>query len=90
MTRSGHGQRRARDGAVELACGADRLWREREPTQLYCGRASQKGQVIDEIAAKSHPDYFGAADDARDQTFDQDRRRGTDLENKRLDRPNIG
>ena len=31
-------------------------------------------------------DYFEAAEDAADQTFDSDRRRGTGLEEKRLER----
>ena len=37
-----------------------------------------------------HRDYFDAAEDAADQTFDQDRRKGTDVENERLQRPNFG
>ena len=39
-----------------------------------------------------HPDYFDAANEGLDLTFDKDRRRGTDLEGegKRLERPNIG
>ena len=56
-----------------------------------------QGWTIDEISPKTHPDYFYAADDARDQTFDQDRRKmdgygGTAglKENGRLERPNIG
>ena len=48
------------------------------------------GWTIDEINAKSHPDYFYAADDAADQTFDADRRKGTDMENGRMDRPPVG
>ena len=35
-----------------------------------------KGWQIEEISPKKYPDYFGAANDARDQTFDEDRRRG--------------
>jgi len=50
----------------------------------------ESGWTIDEITSKSHPDYFYAADDAADQTFDADRRKGTSMENGRLDRPNIG
>ena len=46
----------------------------------------KSGWKIDEITTKSHPDYWGAADDAADQTFDKDRRRGTGLEDKRLER----
>ena len=34
-----------------------------------------QGWTIDEISPKTHPDYFYAADDARDQTFDHDRRK---------------
>ena len=50
----------------------------------------EEGWTIDEITAKTHPDYFYAAADAADQTFDQDRRKGTDVENERLQRPNFG
>ena len=49
-----------------------------------------KGWAIDEITPKTHQDYFYAADDARDQTFDKDRRKGTEMENGRMDRPAIG
>jgi len=49
-----------------------------------------KGWAIDEISPKTHQDYFYAADDARDQTFDKDRRKGTEMENGRMDRPAIG
>lgn len=73
----------SRVGQTDFGVNASRL-------NYIAAELRKKGWVIDEITAKSHPDYFGAADDARDQTFDQDRRRGTDLENKRLDRPNIG
>ena len=45
-----------------------------------------KGWTIDEITPKSHPDYWDAAQDAADQTFDADRRRGTGLEDGRLER----
>ena len=45
-----------------------------------------KGWTIDEITPKTHRDYWDAAQDAADQTFDQDRRRGTGLEEKRLER----
>ena len=50
----------------------------------------KEGWTIEEITAKTHPDYFYAAADAADQTFDQDRRKGTDVENERLQRPNFG
>ena len=45
-----------------------------------------KGWKIDEITPKTHPDYWDAAEDAADQTFDKDRRRGTGLEDSRLER----
>ena len=48
------------------------------------------GWAIDEISPKSHPDYFYAADDAKDQTFDADRRKGTPMENARMERPPVG
>lgn len=55
----------------------------------------KEGWTADEITEKSFPDYFAAADDARDLTFDSDRRKldGFDAktgENGRLERPNIG
>ena len=49
-----------------------------------------KGWTIEELTAKTNRDYFDAAEDAADQTFDQDRRKGTDVENERLQRPNFG
>ena len=49
-----------------------------------------KGWAIEEITPQTHPDYFFAAADAADQTFDQDRRKGTDVESVRLQRPNFG
>ena len=60
--------------------------------RLNCIAASlrKSGWAIDEITQKTHPDYFYAADDAIDQTFDQDRRKGTDMENKRMERPTVG
>lgn len=45
-----------------------------------------KGWKIDVLTPKTHPDYWDAAEDAADQTFDKDRRRGTGLEDKRLER----
>lgn len=50
----------------------------------------EKGWSIDEISPASHPDYFYAAADAADQTFDPDRRKGTEVEKGRLERPNFG
>ena len=49
-----------------------------------------KGWTIDDITPQTHPDYFYAAADAADQTFDQDRRKGTEVEKERLQRPNFG
>ena len=53
------------------------------------------GWTIDEITEKTHDDYFNAANDARDLTFDKDRRKldGFDEktgENGRLERPPVG
>ena len=50
----------------------------------------ESGWTIAEITPKTHPDYFYAASDAADQTYDEDRRKGTELENGRLARPNFG
>lgn len=50
----------------------------------------KKGWGIDAITEATHPDYFYAAADAADQTFDKDRRKGTGVENDRLQRPNFG
>jgi hypothetical protein len=35
----------------------------------------QKGWKIDKLSGASHPDYFNTANDARDETFDEDRRK---------------
>mgnify|MGYP001248960498 CR=1 FL=1 len=49
------------------------------------------GWTIDEITAKGYADYFNAAADAQDLTFDKDRRKGTEMEGGvRLERPSIG
>jgi len=48
------------------------------------------GWAIEELTPKSHPDYFYAAADAADQTFDQDRRKGTEFENGRMERSPVG
>lgn len=53
------------------------------------------GWAIGEISERSHADYFNAANDARDLTFDKDRRRLDGFEEKtgdngRLERPSIG
>ena len=73
----------SRVGQTDFGVNAKRL-------NYIAEQLRKQGWAIDEITGKTHPDYFGAAEDARDQTFDQDRRRGTELENKRLDRPTIG
>ena len=53
-------------------------------------RAVDGGWAINDITPKTHPDYFEQARDALDQTFDADRRKGTDFENERMERPTIG
>lgn len=75
----------SRVGQTDFAVNAKRL--------NYIAAALRKdGWTIEEINPKSHPDYWDAANEGLDLTFDKDRRRGTDLEGegKRLDRPNIG
>ena len=60
----------------------------------YIAAALRKeGWTIPEITAKTHEDYFYAADDARDQTFDKDRRKIEGFEpgeNGRMARPPVG
>ena len=75
----------SRVGQTDFAVNAKRL--------NYIAAALRKdGWSIDEITPASAPDYFDAANEGLDLTFDKDRRRGTELEGdgKRLDRPNIG
>ena len=75
----------SRVGQTDFGVNAKRL--------NYIAAALRKdGWAIDEITPASAPDYFDAANEGLDLTFDKDRRRGTELEGdgKRLDRPNIG
>jgi len=78
MVRSG-----SRVGQTDFAVNAKRL-------NYIAAGLREQGWTIDEITAKTHSDYFYAADDARDQTFDKDRRKGTDMENGRMERPAVG
>ena len=69
----------SRVGTTDFGVNAKRL--------NYIGSMLRKdGWAIAEITVKTHPDYFDAAEDAADQTFDQDRRVGTGLEDRRLER----
>merc|ERR1719163_281934 len=84
----------AEDGAVQVRSGSrvgssDFGVNAKRLNYIAAG-LRKEGWTIDEITAKTHPDYFYAAADAADQTFDQDRRKGTDVENERLQRPNFG
>jgi len=73
----------SRVGSTDFGVNAKRL--------NYIAAALRKdGWTIDEITPKTHPDYWEAASDALDLTFDKDRRKGTELEGQRLDRPSIG
>jgi hypothetical protein len=69
----------SRVGTTDFGVNAKRL------NYISSGLRSQ-GWDIQELTPKTHRDYFDAAVDAADQTFDQDRRRGTGLEEKRLER----
>ena len=73
----------SRVGQTDFGVNAKRL-------NFLASALRDKGWAIDEITAKTHQDYFYAADDARDQTFDQDRRKGTEMENARMERPTVG
>ena len=73
----------SRVGSTDFGVNAKRL-------NYIAAALRQDGWTIDEITPKTHPDYWDAASDALDLTFDKDRRRGTELEGQRLDRPNIG
>ena len=48
--------------------------------------ATRRAEKLSEVPIAMS--VFG--DDAIDQTFDQDRRKGTDMENKRMERPTVG
>ena len=83
-----------RDGSIEVRSGS-RVGQtdfgvNAKRLNFIAGELRPSGWTIDEITAKTHPDYFYASDDAADQTFDQDRRKGRDFENGRLDRPPVG
>jgi hypothetical protein len=69
----------SRVGSTDFGVNGKRL-------NYIAGTLRGKGWTIDEITPKSHPDYWDAAQDAADQTFDADRRRGTGLEDARLER----
>jgi len=73
----------SRVGQTDFGVNAKRL-------NAIAAALRDNGWTIDEITAKTHPDYFYAAADAADQTFDQDRRKGTGLENGRMERPPVG
>jgi len=73
----------SRVGQTDFGVNAARL-------NFIAASLRKQGWAIDEITPKTHSDYFGAAADALDQTFDNDRRKGTSLENGRLDRPTVG
>jgi len=92
---------------VEFAMGTDGMVQVRSSSRVgqtdfgvnalrlnYISASLRKqGWSIDEITAKTHDDYFYAADDARDQTFDKDRRKIDGFEpgeNGRLARPTVG
>ena len=73
----------SRVGQTDLGVNARRL-------NYIAEELRSKGWTIAEITPKTHRDYFEAANEGLDLTFDSDRRRGTELEGGRLDRPNIG
>ena len=73
----------SRVGTTDFGVNAKRL-------NFIAANLRSAGWSIDEITAKTHPDYFYAAADAADQTFDADRRKGTDMENGRMERPPVG
>jgi len=73
----------SRVGATDFGVNAKRL------NYIAAGLRSS-GWTADDITPKTHADYFFAAADAADQTFDQDRRKGTGFENDRMARPSMG
>eukprot|EP00325_Prymnesiales_sp_UTEX-LB-985_P030823 CAMPEP_0174728332 /NCGR_PEP_ID=MMETSP1094-20130205/51514_1 /TAXON_ID=156173 /ORGANISM="Chrysochromulina brevifilum, Strain UTEX LB 985" /LENGTH=278 /DNA_ID=CAMNT_0015930225 /DNA_START=15 /DNA_END=851 /DNA_ORIENTATION=- len=73
----------SRVGQTDFGVNAKRL-------NYIAATLRDQGWTIVEITPKTHADYFYAADDARDQTFDKDRRKGTDMENARMERPTVG
>ena len=79
MVRSG-----SRVGQTDFGVNAKRL-------NFIAAALRKDGWTIDEITEKGYADYFGAAADAADLTFDKDRRKGTTMEDgSRLERPSIG
>ena len=73
----------SRVGSTDFGVNAKRL-------NYIAASLREQGWEIQEITAKTHEDYFYAAADAADQTFDKDRRKGTEFENGRMDRPTVG
>jgi len=73
----------SRVGQTDFGVNAKRL-------NAIAAALRKAGWSIDEITPKTHPDYFYAADDAADQTFDQDRRKGREFEKGRMERPPVG
>lgn len=78
----------SRVGQTDFGVNAIRL-------NAIAGSLRKDGWEIADISEKTHPDYFAAANDARDLTYDKDRRKldGFDEktgENGRLERPSIG
>jgi hypothetical protein len=69
----------SRVGTTDFGVNAKRL------NYIARGLRSQ-GWDITELTSTTHKDYFEAAADAADQTFDKDLRKGTGLEDKRLER----
>lgn len=78
----------SRVGSTDFGVNALRL-------NFIAAQLRKDGWEIAEISEKTHPDYFAAADDARDLTYDKDRRKLDGFndklgENGRLERPSIG
>lgn len=73
----------SRVGATDFGVNAKRLNYIADPLR-------KEGWNIVELTEETHPDYFYAAKDAADQTFDADRRKGSELEGGRMERPTLG
>ena len=69
----------SRVGQTDFGVNAKRL-------NYIAAKLRSQGWTITELTRSTNKDYFEAAEDAADQTFDSDRRRGTGLEEKRLER----
>ena len=69
----------SRVGSTDFGINGKRL-------NLIASKLRSQGWTIEELTPKTHGDYWDAALDAADQTFDKDRRAGTGLEDKRLER----